>query len=314
MSEQTPMDPLDRLLSQWVDQRAVRRDRLDDLQDRIVLALVEDRNQAATASSEPMAATKSIEPVGTVDLMSPAVSSVTLPARAVNTKRARLTGFLVGVTLMAMTAFVWLAQSIQVKRTQPLLVEKAQAGFPDYARLDDDQIQNRTVLHSEMKELFGHQLAWLAETDERVEVGLSDRPPATSDESRWGDAAIPLLVRVVIEKRAAAHNGWELAWTVDVVSQSEELIEIAPEVSNGTSMRLWAYVMPDGVFAVDSELVFSTEGTSRPVRNSEKVEIFRSESFNIQQNRIPSAMLLTGSDGVQYRVLQTVAGLKSRMG
>lgn len=314
MSEQTPMDPLDRLLSQWIDQRAVRRDRLDDLQDRIVRALVEDRDQAATASSDPMASTKSLAPVATVDSMLPTVSSVTLPARAVNTKRARLTGFLVGVTLMAMVAFVWLAQSVPVKRSHPWLVEKAQAAFPDYARLNDDQIQRRTVLHSEMKELFGQQLAWLAETDERVEVGLSDRPPATSDESRWGDAAIPLFVRVVIEKRAASQKDWELAWTVDVVSQSEELIELAPEVSNGTSMRLWAYALPDGVFAVESELVFSNEGTSRPVMNSEEVEIFRSESFNIQQNRIPSAMLLTGSDGVQYRVLQTVAGLKSRVG
>ena len=164
-----------------------------------------------------------------------------------------------------------------------------------------------------MKELFGEQLTWLAETDERIEVGLSDRQNASVLATLKNDD-VPLAVRVVVEKRAAAGNDWEIAWAVDVVSKSEEVVDLASATDDGTSMRLWAYAMPDGMFAVDSELSFSSGEGGGETTLPGRAETFHAAFSNVQKDRQPSEELLTGADGVEYRVLQTVAVLNKKVG
>jgi hypothetical protein len=163
-----------------------------------------------------------------------------------------------------------------------------------------------------MKELFGDQLTWLAETDERIEVGLSDRQNASVPSALASDE-VPLAVRVVVEKRAAAGNDWEIAWAVDVVSKSEEVVDLASATDDGTSMRLWAYAMPDGMFAVDSELSFSSGEGGGETTLPGSPETFHATFSNVQEDRQPSEELLTGADGVEYRVLQTVAVLNKKV-
>jgi hypothetical protein len=311
MNENLPCDSLDNLLRDWADERAVSSENLDNLQGRIVLALVAD--EATTIES---AATASIEvadrPTNGTSVSHPEFPA-TFHSQSVSTKRASVTGFLVGATLSALVAFVWFAQSAGVEDSPSSLAGGAQSALPDYAQLNDDQLRGQTVLLSEMKELFGDQLTWLAETDERIEVGLSDRQN-TGGDSTSGDTAVPLAMRVVVEKRASATHAWELAWTVDVVSKSEEVVDLAPETADGTSMRLWAYAMPDGMFAVDSELAFSNNELSGATESPARGEIFRAAFSNVQHDRLPSEELLTGSDGLEYRVLQTVAVLDKKVG
>ena len=311
MNENLPSDPLDNMLHQWADERAASSEYVDNLQHRIVLAIVAD--EPATNGSARTAVVEVADRPTNGAVVSHPGFTATFRSQSVSKKRASVTGFLVGVTLSVLVAFVWIAQSLSVDDSQASLAGTAQPALPDYAQLNDDQLRSRVVLLSEMKELFGDQLMWLAETDHKIEVGLSDRRDA-SGSSTSGDAATPLAMRVVVEKRASAGNDWELAWAVDVVSQSEEVVDLAPATGGGTSMKLWAYALPDGMFAVDSELGFSNGDGSGATSSATPGKTFRAAFSNVQHDRLPSEELLTGSDGVEYRVLQTVAVLDRKVG
>ena len=125
---------------------------------------------------------------------------------------------------------------------------------------------------------------------------------------------VSLAVRVVVERRAATGNGWEIAWAVDVVSNSEEVVDLTPATDAGTSVRLWAYAMPDGMFAVDSELLFSSDEASSETSLPGRAETFHAAFSNVQEDRQPSEEFWTSAGGVEYRVLQTVAVLNKKVG
>lgn len=305
MNQNIPGDPLDELLHQWADGRTASSERLDNLQERIVLAL----DNEDCSSTESFAARPEQVP--------------TFSSQPVGTRRASLIGFLVGVTLTALVAMIWVTQQTGQKAPQPQLADGIQTATPEYARLNDDQLHSQRVLLAEMKSLFGDRLTWLAETDSRIEFGLSDRQDSNVD-STSEDAAEQLAVRVVVEKRASADSDWQLAWSVDVMSRSEEFVELAPATGDGTSMTLWAYALPDGMVAVDSELSFSDhdggdddddeDGGDKAITSVSEGGAFRAAFSHIQQDRLPSEELLIGSDGVEYRVFQTVAVLDKKVG
>ncbi|MDA0281828.1 MAG: hypothetical protein O3B13_22405 [Planctomycetota bacterium] len=291
MNQNIHSDPLDNMLQQWGDERAADTEHLDNLQERIVLAL----------GNEELASTDSVAN-GPVDFR-------TLPG----TRRASVAGFLVGVTLTALLAFVWITQLADQGDHKPRITRAPQIDMPAYARLNEDELRSRIVLLSEMKDLFGDRLNWLAETEARIEVGLSDRR-TLNDESVTGVDAVQLAVRVVVEKRASADSDWQLALCVDVMSRSEEVVEIAPATGDGTSMTFWVYALPDGMVAMDSELSFSNNDATRTETSSSGTGAFHAAFSHVQQDRLPSEELLTGSDGVEYRVFQTVAVLDKKVG
>lgn len=310
MSNRISNEPLDDILQQWADERTASPEQLDNLQDRIVLALVAD--EAATSKSTPAVIYDSVRPRHGSSITHPELSA-TCRSRSVGTKRASVTGFLVGVTLSALVTFVWFAQSAGIEQSPDSFAGGSQTELPDYAQLNDEQLRRRTVLLSEMKELFGDQLTWLAETNERIEVGLSDRQDV-SVLSALGNDEVPLAVRVVVERRATTGNGWEVAWSVDVVSKSEEVVDLVPATDDGTSMRLWAYAMPDGMFAVDSELSFPSDEASSAASLPGRAKTFHAAFSNVQEDRQPSEEFWTSAGGVEYRVLQTVAVLNKKVG
>lgn len=310
MSTRISNEPLDNMLRHWAGERAANSQQLDNLQDRIVMALVAD--EATTSNSTPAEMDDSKQLRNGSSITHPEFPA-TIRSRSVGTKRASVTGFLVGVTLSALVAFVWFAQSAGIEQSPDSLAGGSQAELPDYAQLNDEQLRRRTVLLSEMKELFGEQLTWLAETDSRIEVGLSDRQNVSVPSVLENDE-VPLAVRVVVERRAAAGSDWEIAWAVDVVSKSEEVVDLAPATDDGTSMRLWAYAMPDGMFAVDSELSFSSDEASGVTSLPGRTETFHAAFSNVQEDRQPSEEFWTSAGGVEYRVLQTVAVLNKKVG
>ena len=319
MNQNIPGEPLDNVLQQWADERTASSDRLNDLQERIVSALGDEdfssTVSAADAAREDVAA-GAVGSVATRPLQEPTFSfqpAGTRGSQPVDTWRASMARVLVGVTavvvLVMVFGFIRLTGQLQ---PVPRLVVDDQPAMPEYAQLSDDQLRNRRVLLSEMKSLFGDRLTWLAETDARIEVGLSDRQDVNAGST--SAAAEQLAVRVVVEKRASADSDWQLAWSVDVMSRSEEFVELAPATGDGTSMTLWAYTLPDGMVAVDSELSFSDETGSKATTSSSKGGAFHAAFSHVQQDRLPSEELLIGSDGVEYRVFQTVAVLDKKVG
>ena len=307
MNQNIPSDPLDQMLHQWADEHAASSEHLDTLQQRILSSLSNDADTSGLDQIEPFSQSAKEHDSG-----HPAIGPVikrTTARRLPEARRSGVVGFLSGVTVTVLLAAAWFTYQAGDTRRNQQIVEIGSAIPPEYAWLSEDQLHSKSVLLSEMQELFGHQLSWLAETNSRVEVGLNER--SVSDEDRAASATtVPLAVRVVVEKRDSSSSGWQLAWAVDVMSRSEELVEIAPQSGDGASILLWAYALPDGLIAVDSEL--SLPGVTAPQASSDSA-IIRATLSNVQQDRQPSESLVTDSDGIEYRVFQTVAILDEQV-
>lgn len=93
--------------------------------------------------------------------------------------------------------------------------------------------------------LFGGHLAWVAETGREVRLGLHEEGGPSADR--------PLVaIRVWVARRAAASSPWSQVWSVDLVGRSDEFIHIPLDAAG--ELHLWAFVLPDGMVAVDTDL------------------------------------------------------------
>lgn len=276
-------DRLDQLLNEWADQ-SVSPERLEDLRDRIASSMME---------SEPTGTDVNPEQNGR---STPAPAEhVSSPARDHRSRWAA--GFVVGT---ALTLLVSVALFVLIDRNPPVDSPGLPVAelTPDYAWLRDDQIRNKSVLLAEMEQMFDQRVVWLAETGDRIEFGLdrsqSSRTTGPDDDAR-------LAVRVVVERRLPGNADWQLAWAMDVVSRSEELVNVVPREANGNELRLWAYRLPDGMIAVDSELQLA--GT----------DAFHARTSGLHQNAEPVKVATAHSNGTEYRVFQTVAVLDGKV-
>lgn len=301
MNENLPGDPLDNMLQHWADERAASSEQLDNLQDRIVEALGDD-----ISSINQHVATSRI-PVTTSAISQPEPSYIRRP---ISQRRVSLVSKLVSVTLLALVTFIWSAQLADFGHDNHQLADDERSAIPDYARLNEGQLNERMIVLSEMKDVFGDQFNWLAETDSRIEVGLRDESPTNGQSMTPGDS-LEIVVRVVVEERSSSRDQWRRTWSADVISQSEEVVELAAKDDDQSTMTMWAYVLPDGMVAIDSELSFSKNGRADATANAAP---FRAAFSNVQKDRQPSEELLTGANGVEYRVFQTVAVLNKKVG
>jgi hypothetical protein len=169
---------------------------------------------------------------------------------------------------------------------------------PEYAWLQHDQIQNKTLVLQEMERLFDRQFLWLAENGNRVELGLAD---ADTGRSRVADGGEHLAIRIVVQRRQPGSADWKLAWTMDFVSRSEETISVLPKDGNGTELQLWAYRLPDGAIAVETDLHLSG------------ANVLHAQCSGVQQNGRPVNVSSVRSEDAEYRVFQTVAVLEGKV-
>ena len=302
MSETLPSDPLDNMLQQWADERAASSEYLDNLQDRIVSAIHANSSAVERTVAEPTAFAKS------------PTKQLAYQRRPVSLRRASLVGRLIGATLLALIAFLWSAQLIDIGVGRLQIADAMQPEFPDYAQLDDGQLDDRMIVLSEMRDVFGNQLNWLAETDSRIEVGLSGDHRLTTEAMLSRNDIVEIAVRVVVEERTSSESEWRRTWSADVISQNEEVVELEAKHDDRAAMTMWAYVLPDGMVAIDSELSFSSDHAGGETTLPGKGETFHAAFSNVQKDRQPSEELLTGEGGVEYRVLHTVAVLNKKVG
>jgi len=274
---------LDVLLGQWADQSASPAG-LDDLHDRIVSELLESPSDETRLNGH--ATQLSGSPTDRAVLG--------YPHRHGWRPNRWAAGFAVGSAMMLLVSLgvFWFALQDHGSVPENDLP-------PDYAWLRDEQIQNKEVLLAEMENMFDSRLAWLAETGDRVEFGL-DRSSAGDVEQPASDAT-RLAVRVVVERRPQGSADWQLAWALDVVSRSEDVVRVAPRGADGNELRLWTYQLPDGLIAIDSELQLA--GRDR----------FHATTSGIQEDRQPVQVLTTRDKGTEYRIFQTVAVLDGKV-
>ncbi len=107
----------------------------------------------------------------------------------------------------------------------------------------------------ETERLFDCRLAWFAEEGRRVDLGLAS-------EAQPGHAGgAPVAIRLLLVRRSPRRTAWSPVRLVDVVARSETMVQWQTEKG---ALFLWAYVLPDGMIAVDTGLAAWEPGGWEP--------------------------------------------------
>jgi hypothetical protein len=242
-------DQLDGLLQQWARQHEPSDEHLWQLRQEIV---------------ERSALPGTIAP--------PSIAAG--PRRWAPTQRLALAVALAGVALVVASA-LW-PSSRQKSLATPLP-----------AAVNQIPQRHLSVLLAETKSLFGQRLAWVAETDQDVSLGLDEsdlQPPADTH----------VAVRVVVFQRGSRQDAWRPIWKGDVLTRAEELIHVTSS-SDGSQWSLWTHVLPDGAVSIDSELAVP------------KRDLASWKTTSVQQPQVPCRLVATQRGGDEFQVWQTAA-------
>lgn len=265
--EERADDRLDDLLGQWAEQTSVP-ERVADLQQRIVESAAESAGHTPKRNGRHS------------DLVAPY-------RRVIERRTVWASGFAVGaVAMLLLSVGVWFVAMSGSTADSDLP--------PEYAWLGDEQVRDKQQLLSEMDAMFDGQLAWLAESGDRMEFGLTE---LAGDNVPAGDSNDHLAVRVVVQRRESSGDDWQVAWALDVVSRNEEFVRVAPRDPSGGELKLWTYRLPNGLIAVDSELEMSGH------------DGLHATTSGLQEDRQPVQVFTSDDNGTEYRVFQTVAVL-----
>lgn len=163
------------------------------------------------------------------------------------------------------------------------------ADWPLSVRFMPRQLSQKAELMAGMEATFGDGLAWIAEHDRRVEVGLV---PDNANSRRR------VAVRIVVLTRRVDEATWQPAWQSDVVARDEEVVDVATGTAGTGRLRLWAHALPDGAFAVDGVLTLAD--ATMPIDTSYS---------GVQRPGEPRRVTGDRTRDVEWQIIQTVAPL-----
>ena len=272
MSDVQPPDPLDQLLQQWAAHENAS-DRVASLQTRIVQQVNDGPVIGATTAASLQ---------GHAQGNRPAMRVAAISALGV---------------LLLLGAFLFNVRpehSISVAELDDVSVD---------ARFSEEELEAHRQLLAEMHDLFNSQLKWVAETDRRVELFIEDADPEAELETQPAVRLKPVcfVVRMIVEHRDSQTAPWRKSTQLDVLSQNEDVVRV-PALGSNPAVTFWAYAMPDGHVAVESQ--FDLNGNATP-----------SPSVSHVLSAGEPELISTGDrQGRQYRVFQTVAFLEPHKG
>lgn len=260
-SDDIPRDSLDDLLQQWASatgtDMASGSTEVQALQDRIAAAL-----QASTAAP-PVTATRFRR--GTWAAMAALAAALLVIATLVATRRHQ-------------------------PQPQPDVAAGNNHAAPDEAFLSALQLASRRQFLTEAKRLFADDFAWVAETDNNIQLGIeSQHANASPDQA--------LLVRVVVMQRLPDQQTWSSVWTADVVAREQQVVVFKPTARDRTQWVVWTYLLPDGLIQIDSQLILD-HPTTLTLACSE-----------LQHPGVPADVYTTQLAGTEYRIFQTAIPL-----
>ncbi|MBM79905.1 MAG: hypothetical protein CMJ78_04845 [Planctomycetaceae bacterium] len=223
-------------------------------------------------------------------------------ARSVTNRRSRsLTSVLtIAVAVMISICFLWSPQ----ETARPLAVintlPSTSVGW------SKEQLQEKAVLLDEMNSLFDGKLKWISEMNGDVQVSLAS---ASS-----GEGSKPLAVRVVVERRLPGCGDWSAAWTVDLLTHSEQLVSVDGD-ENAPGFSVWAYVLPDGMITLETDLDFRDRAIAASLDGSadNSAPVLKSATSELHSNGEIREVLQQQVDGIEFRVLQLVSVLEGQV-
>lgn len=167
------------------------------------------------------------------------------------------------------------------------------ASWPPSVRFAAADIAARAEVLAGMEQTFSGRLAWVAEHDQTVAVGLADDAVA----------AAPVAVRIVVLTRRGAAARWEPAWQTDVVVRDEQVLDVAAGAHGDGRLKLWAHCLPDGAIAVDGELTLAPHAMP-----------LRAAYGGVQKAGRPCRVTGDRAADVEWQVIQTVVPLRPATG
>jgi len=168
--------------------------------------------------------------------------------------------------------------------------------IPAEARFDAAGLARRARLFGEMQRVFDDNLAWVAESNGDVLLGVEPEARPSPDDGK------PIVVRLLVMTRKPGQTAWTRGQSIDLIVRDQELVEVAPPKSGNESLAVWAFRLPDGTIAVDTSLGIRT-ADAQPAAYS-----------GVQRPKVPRQILQLKSDGAEYRVFETVAVLPEEVG
>ncbi len=191
----------------------------------------------------------------------------------------RATWFTAG--LAAALAIAWFAW--------PARQDDTGADWSPSVRFAAGQLAEKAAVVEGMEATFGDGLAWIAEHDCRVDVGLVPGGAGGGG---------PVAVRIVVLMRRAGEAAWRPAWQTDVVARDEQLVDVAAGPGGTGRLRLWAHALPDGAFAIDGELTLAEAAVPLEASYS-----------GVQQPGEPRRVSGDRTSDVEWQIIQTVEPL-----
>ena len=169
-------------------------------------------------------------------------------------------------------------------------------GAEELVRLTSEQVAARRVLLEETEALFADHLRWVQLDAGGMHLELS-KAAGRAEEREAG-----LVVRTVMLSRKDNQTDWETVWSTDILTRAEEYVEVAETTGCDGAMALWVHQLPDGRFAVDSQLHCPARGVAMP-----------GETRILSAGR-PERILMQSAGGQEFRIYQSVEPLANGRG
>ncbi len=261
---------LDALVRGWSQRQAAPADRVAALEARIAAAVAAERTAApGLASSE-----KSPSPDHT--------------GRSTRLRRPIVWGAAATVAVAVAVCWILFLRESRDVAEKPVPDD----GLPGIEHSAEELAAKRRLL-AETDRLFEGRLTWLAEEGGRVQLGLAEESPDERDRSP------AVAVRLVVARSEGPETDWVPIRSIEVIARSEEAVHMPEE---GDALFLWAYVLPDGTVALDTDFLIT-----------ERADL-RATSSGLFAPGVPAVVASRRVNGEEYRVYQVVSLLGEATG
>lgn len=106
----------------------------------------------------------------------------------------------------------------------------------------NEHTRQQTELLSRCHELFGEQLAWMVESGDRNDLGLTFNTKPTNSY---------VAIRLRLTARTMGSDEWRVVQTLNVIAAGESYVHFPANDADATQLSLWAYPLDNRVISID---------------------------------------------------------------